>query len=431
MDGYAPPPIQVDTVEVDTPELSRVIATARGLGAFFYRRDPDTGEELLGLGSSLDLTAASFRESARRLQAFGQGVAVGWTSFGLPGLTRQEPRDIPSWEPFSHRHLHVPALLLRRRSETTTAAMAGLDGKVLLKDLLATLPTELQKEPLQDSLHADLSEVPLPDDEPAFRHGLSLFVEHSPFPKVVLSRRALLEASEPLTSPRRLQQILTTLTRSHPTCVTFAISPSSDGPVFVGATPELLVKARGAALETVALAGTTRDTNSSETHAEDALLQSPKDLEEHRIVVDMIRDVLTRLATDLDAPDTPTLRRLQHLAHLETPIKATLHNDRSIADALDALHPTPAVCGFPRAEARAFIAEVEPFDRGLYAGAFGWMDAHGNGRFDVALRCALLHDRRALLFAGAGLTAESDADIEWAETERKLTALRQALKEAA
>jgi isochorismate synthase len=84
------------------------------------------------------------------------------------------------------------------------------------------------------------------------------------------------------------------------------------------------------------------------------------------------------------------------------------------------LHPTPAVGGLPRAEALAAIAALEGFDRGLYAGPVGWVDANGDGEWAVALRGAHLDGPRARLVAGAGIVAGSDPDAEWAETEAKL-----------
>ena len=87
------------------------------------------------------------------------------------------------------------------------------------------------------------------------------------------------------------------------------------------------------------------------------------------------------------------------------------------------LHPTPAVGGEPGPRAVEAISELEDLDRGWYAGPVGWMDAVEDGEFCVALRSALLRDRTAHLFAGAGIVADSDPEAELAETELKLGAL--------
>jgi isochorismate synthase EntC len=118
------------------------------------------------------------------------------------------------------------------------------------------------------------------------------------------------------------------------------------------------------------------------------------------------------------------------VVHLETPISATLPDGVGVVDLVDALHPTPAVCGTPTEAARGMIRQLEPFDRGLYAGAVGWTNLAGEGDVTVALRCGLLRDRWAHLFAGGGITADSEVDEEVAETESKFMPVLEALREA-
>jgi isochorismate synthase len=115
--------------------------------------------------------------------------------------------------------------------------------------------------------------------------------------------------------------------------------------------------------------------------------------------------------------------------HLATRFRGTLHEPAP--DALSiaiALHPTPAVCGTPSSAASRLIRELEPFDRDGYAGPVGWVDAHGDGEFALALRCAELRGDDARLFAGAGIVADSDPALELDETERKFRALVDALR---
>ncbi len=86
------------------------------------------------------------------------------------------------------------------------------------------------------------------------------------------------------------------------------------------------------------------------------------------------------------------------------------------------------MAGLPLAEALAAIARLESFDRGLYAGPVGWVDARGDGDWAVALRCASLDGSRARLAAGAGIVADSEPDDEWGETEAKLEPMLAALQ---
>jgi menaquinone-specific isochorismate synthase len=122
------------------------------------------------------------------------------------------------------------------------------------------------------------------------------------------------------------------------------------------------------------------------------------------------------------------VRRLKHLLHLFTPIHARLHRELHVLELIERLHPTPAVGGVPTRTALECIADTESFDRGWYAGAIGWFDAHGNGDFNVALRSGLVRSQRAWLYAGAGIMRESQAALEYAETTWKLAAMLSSLR---
>jgi isochorismate synthase EntC len=96
-------------------------------------------------------------------------------------------------------------------------------------------------------------------------------------------------------------------------------------------------------------------------------------------------------------------------------------------DVVAALHPTPAVGGYPRRAALDAIRAGEALDRGWYAGPVGWLDAHGGGEFVVALRSALLAGAQATLFAGCGVVADSDPEAEYAESRIKLRVMLRGL----
>ncbi|WP_326701209.1 isochorismate synthase [Streptomyces sp. NBC_01754] len=238
------------------------------------------------------------------------------------------------------------------------------------------------------------------------------------FDKVVLART--LE----LTSPHALDLsgMLSRLARRDPQGYTFAV-PSGPGRTLIGASPELLVARRGARLVANPLAGSTprSDDLAQDVRLAAALLESPKDLHEHAVVVDAVREALAPFCTGLDVPERPTLVRTATMWHLSTTLTGDLTDPES-ASALDlasALHPTPAVCGTPTDVARAVIAESEPFDRGVYTGMLGWQDADGDGEWVVTIRCAEAEGGTLRLYAGAGVMAESSPDAETAETGAK------------
>jgi salicylate biosynthesis isochorismate synthase/menaquinone-specific isochorismate synthase len=208
-----------------------------------------------------------------------------------------------------------------------------------------------------------------------------------------------------------------------PSCFCFACGTPEA--VFIGASPELLIRRRGAVVATVALAGSTRRSADPavDDHLGQQLLTSAKDNSEHEIVVRQIERALRQHAVWAQAEPEPRLVQIANIQHLATAVRAQLAESRSAIALVGELHPTPAVGGEPRAEALELIAEIEGMDRGWYAAPVGWMDATEDGEFCVALRSALLRDRSAHLFAGAGIVADSDPAAELAETELKLEAM--------
>ena len=212
-----------------------------------------------------------------------------------------------------------------------------------------------------------------------------------------------------------------------PGCTTYIVAPPANDveAVWLGATPERLVRVRGNRLWTMALAGTARR---GATAAEDralgaALLASDKDRREHAAVVDAVRGVLAQVP-DLEvsvAPE-PRLRRLATMQHLETPITARSTSRLDVLDIARRLHPTPALAGAPRAAALDLIARLEPDGRGWYGGGVGWLDGQGDGDIAVGIRGLLIREGAATAYAGAGLVAGSDAAAEAREIELKLAA---------
>ena len=155
------------------------------------------------------------------------------------------------------------------------------------------------------------------------------------------------------------------------------------------------------------------------------MLFRSKDVHEHQVVVDGIAAVLSGMRGEVSI-GTRGLRTIGAIAHLVTQIEARMVRDTSAFELLEALHPTAAVGGAPRATALRWIADHEP-DRGWYAGPVGWIDAHGNAEVHVALRSALLVGARAYAYAGCGVVSASDPDAEYAETALKLAPMLSAL----
>jgi len=230
--------------------------------------------------------------------------------------------------------------------------------------------------------------------------------------KVVLARELVVEAGGRF--DRRV--ILDRLRRSHPSCFTYAAGN------FLGASPELLIRRRGNEVSSCPMAGTVRrgDTPEEDEALVAGLRRSVKEAEEHRLLVEAVVSALAPVCAEPPTAGEPDVVRFPTVSHLATRVSGVLRDPALSALALAGrLHPTPAVGGLPRSEALAAIADLEGFDRGLYAGPVGWVDANGDGEWAVALRGAQLDGSRARLIAGAGIVAGSDPDAEWAETEAK------------
>lgn len=218
-------------------------------------------------------------------------------------------------------------------------------------------------------------------------------------------------------------QTLENLRNSHPNCYVFS-SSSKKGAIFLGASPEKLAAVQGNVLTTDALAGSApRGQNEvEELLLAKNLLTNHKERLEHQVVVDFIRCRLSQL--ELEPELLPTqLLQLTNIQHLHTPIQANLPEHLHLLDLVAALHPTPAMAGFPQQVACDYIQRHETFSRSRYAGPVGWVDLEGNGEFAVGIRSAIIQDATARLFAGAGVVAGSQPAQEFAEVQLKLKAL--------
>ena len=240
--------------------------------------------------------------------------------------------------------------------------------------------------------------------------------------KVVLARDVVATSTKPLDA----RVILTRLQKKYGECWAFAV----DG--LIGATPELLVRRRGDMVTSRVLAGTIRrgkDHNADADLAE-ALLASDKDREEHEFAVSSVAQALSAHCTDLTVPENPRLLRLANVQHLATDVNGRLADEVPVLSLAASLHASAAVCGTPTQRAANVIRALEGMDRGRYAGPVGWMDAHGDGEFGIALRCGEIDSddsHRIRLFAGCGLVAGSDPASELAESNAKLEPMRYAL----
>ena len=229
--------------------------------------------------------------------------------------------------------------------------------------------------------------------------------------KVVLAR----DLVSPVPENFDLRPALSKLAEKYPSCWVYSV----DGTF--GASPELLVRVAHGQVSARVLAGTAgRGTDPAVDQAISAALAgSSKNLAEHTFAVDSLVQALEPFCEHVDADSEPFSLALPNVWHLASDVHGVLKQSASVLDLAEALHPTAAVAGTPRLEAQRLIAELEPFDRGRYAGPVGWIGADGDGEWAIALRGGQLDGVEVRAFAGCGIVAESEPSAELAETDLK------------
>ncbi|MBI4364890.1 MAG: isochorismate synthase [Candidatus Latescibacteria bacterium] len=381
---------------------------------------PD-GEEIAGIGAAARISAsgdARFEEArlgiAQALDAaahrgplpdgFPGAIAVGGFSFAA-----DEPRG--GWPGFPDALFFVPERLFWRRrggrtieTRWSVSSVGRADGDATPDPPCAA--RGMSRESWGAAVRATLERV-----------------HEGAISKAVLARSLDLDLG-PRTDP---VGILERLRSAYPGCYRFLIADGRGG-VFLGASPERLVRLAEGAVSTEAVAGTIR----SGPGADDeplaiALTQSSKDRAEHEMVLRHLVDTLRPSCSSLHAPAHPGVMRLPHLFHLRTPVEGRALGNPNILDLVSRLHPTPAVAGLKREAALEWIRSAEALSRGWYAGAVGWVNARGEGDFAVGIRSLAIRGTRARVFAGAGIVAGSDPDREWEETEIKMKGILDAL----
>ncbi len=237
--------------------------------------------------------------------------------------------------------------------------------------------------------------------------------------KVVLARDLVASVE----SAFDIRPVLAKLAERYPSCWVYSV----DGTF--GASPELLVRVAHGQVSARVLAGTAgRGTDPEVDQAiAAALAGSSKNLAEHTFAVDSLVQALEPFCDHVDADSEPFSLALPNVWHLASDVHGVLKQESSVLDLADALHPTAAVAGTPRREAQQLIEQLEPFDRGRYAGPVGWIGADGDGEWAIALRGGQLGSHEVRAFAGCGIVAESEPSAELAETDLKFQPINGAL----
>ncbi|MGK4568452.1 isochorismate synthase [Flavobacterium sp. 3HN19-14] len=197
--------------------------------------------------------------------------------------------------------------------------------------------------------------------------------------------------------------------------------------LWTGAFSEQLLKIKNKMLFTMAVAGTQKWKDNDE------IVWGEKEKQEQKFVTDYISNQLNQLVNKVEV-STPYTLKAGKLAHIKTDISAKLNDDVDLKAVTNLLHPTPAVCGLPKAAAKAFILENENYNREYYSGFHGEFNIDfetGEKQTDlfVNLRCMKIDNvsAKATLFIGGGITKDSDPEKEWEETVNKSQTMKQVI----
>ena len=199
----------------------------------------------------------------------------------------------------------------------------------------------------------------------------------------------------------------------------------------VGSSPEILVRLEGDEIQLRPIAGTRpRGSDPAEDRRLEAeLLSDPKEIAEHVMLVDLGRNDVGRVAAwgSVKADELMGIERYSHVMHIVSNVVGKLRHGLTAFDVLRAAFPAGTVSGAPKVRAMQIISELEPFRRGIYAGAVGYFDLQGSMDFCIAIRTIVMSGGEAMIQAGAGIVADSDPSREWDEILSKAKILFRAV----
>ena len=425
------------TWELDrTPDLVDLVSAARDAGhevMLFERPMPDA-VSVAAIGKTFDLVAApggvAVEDGGGRVVDFEPGddrilassrlwrrlaspdaVAVGGFAY------RPDREPAGPWSGFPALLFRIPELAIMRRRGRTFVFAATEDAASLMD--LAGAPVRANP-----ARHLDLTPIRNPMAWTAAVQTAAARLRAGEAEKVVLAREVLARGDGVVSAG----MVVRGLRAAYPSCFTYLIA-GADGTAFAGASPELLIRRSGRHAFSLPMAGSVArgatDVDDERLAAE--LTRSAKDVDEHRVAARFVVEALRPFASSIKARDAEVVR-FTNIQHLATSVEVELRDPAAdLLTLASSLHPTPAVGGWPRDAADRLIDELEGMERGWYAGAVGWIDGRGDGELAVALRCGLLWEDGARLYAGGGVMPDSDPARELEETELKFKALLTAL----
>lgn len=206
-----------------------------------------------------------------------------------------------------------------------------------------------------------------------------------------------------------IEQLFQKLNENYPNAFVYLVSSEKIG-TWIGASPEILLEAHKGFIFTTAIAGTKEKKNVDLSWGE-------KEIFEQQIVANYILDIFQKMNLTSIETEGPYDYKAGEVIHIKTDISA-YSNKKSPWEITRAIHPSPAISGYPKEQAIGLIHSVEPHNRGIYTGIIGLV-SDNSAKLFVNIRCAQIFEKNIYLYLGGGFTAESIPDLEWIETENK------------
>lgn len=355
----------------------------------------------------------------RKTVTNSEEIACGAVYFG--GFRFDDQHDAtPEWEKFGEGFFYLPLFLVTEKENrcylSVNLWLKEADDYAKVETVMAQWDSIAVSPVGCDSEVTCIFEERLAEEAwlEAATDVVSLLQETPDMQKVVLARRMRLGFDGFLSS----SVIIANMEEQQGNSYCFVLENGTS--TFFGATPERLLLADESHLESACVAGSiARGVSASEdAMLGETLLSDAKNLAEHHFVVEMIKETMARFCEDVRVSASPVLLKNRDIQHLYMTVSGR-RGEAKLLDVLRALHPTPALGGWPQAEAMAVIRLKEEMDRGFYGAPIGWIDPLDRGEFAVAIRSALTVDTNALLYAGCGIVADSVPTEELAETAIK------------
>ncbi|UZD24073.1 chorismate-binding protein [Algoriphagus halophytocola] len=290
-------------------------------------------------------------------------------------------------------------------------------AKVQLSNQERLSPEEIREILINQTLSGKAKKTEMSEDKAHFIHLVQegvRAIQENHLEKVVPARTKTIS----IPSSFSLSCTLMSMMESYPNAfINFFHLPHVG--TWIGASPETLIETKGDIFTTMSLAGTQKATGDNPLKS---VAWTQKEIEEQALVSRYIVSCFKKIRLREYEEHGPKTVLAGNLLHLKSDFRINMRETGfpelgSIM--LGLLHPTSAVCGMPRREAHDFLQEFEGFDRSFFSGFIGPVNIQGSTSIYVNLRTASLHDNKATLYAGAGVTEDSDPEKEWEETELK------------